>query len=485
MSLMGDFAAANHEIIHARVARHLSAEVLAGVENHHNFAWRERHGDRDVVVHRKGATPAGVGVLGVIPGSMATPGFVVRGRGSAASLESASHGAGRVMSRTAARAAASRWKQVQPLLDQARRAAAVGRASTRTRSSTRTSTRSSRRRPTSSTSSRASARASCAWPTRARSRRIDAVTGDALPRRRHGAAHGPAVVGIRAGGPAPLAGRRHQRHSASRSASTSSDARWSRSSPATSGTTRSPKSPGGNRRSSPSPCCCAGLHDATAGFEPPADACWMLEMPGDLPAEVVCHNDFAPTTSSSANGGPVGVIDWETAAPGARVWDVAYAAYRWVPLSRSAPAELLECAARRGGCGCSATPTGWAPPTGDPARDRRPACRSAARSDRGGGRARQPGLRRAPRRRPRGGIRRGSRVPARLGGPRSPNRSDGGRWRRGSYDCPAWRQRPTRSAPAGHDTRVVLRPRLRLHADGADDGALRGTRTGAACCGWS
>jgi tRNA-splicing ligase RtcB len=56
--------------------------------------------------------------LGVIPGSMATPGFVVRGRGLVASLESASHGAGRVMSRTAARRQFT-WKQVQPLLDQA------------------------------------------------------------------------------------------------------------------------------------------------------------------------------------------------------------------------------------------------------------------------------------------------------------------------------------------------------------------------------
>jgi tRNA-splicing ligase RtcB len=118
MNLMGDFAKASHEIIHARLARNLRAGVLAGVENHHNFAWLESHGGRDVVVHRKGATPAGAGVLGVIPGSMATPGFVVRGRGSAASLASASHGAGRVMSRTAARQQFT-WKQVQPLLDQA------------------------------------------------------------------------------------------------------------------------------------------------------------------------------------------------------------------------------------------------------------------------------------------------------------------------------------------------------------------------------
>jgi tRNA-splicing ligase RtcB len=61
------------------------------------------HNGQELVVHRKGATPAGEGVLGVIPGSMATPAYVVRGKGNAASLESASHGAGRVMSRTQAK----------------------------------------------------------------------------------------------------------------------------------------------------------------------------------------------------------------------------------------------------------------------------------------------------------------------------------------------------------------------------------------------
>jgi thiamine kinase-like enzyme len=81
-------------------------------------------------------------------------------------------------------------------------------------------------------------------------------------------------------------------------------------------------------------------HDATAAFDPPANARWMLAMPGDLPAEVVCHNDFAPYNLVFDDHGPVGVIDWETAAPGARVWDVAYAAYRLVPLSRAAPPEL-------------------------------------------------------------------------------------------------------------------------------------------------
>jgi tRNA-splicing ligase RtcB len=108
MELMGRYAAANHALIHAHLARALGVEVLLDIENHHNFAWRERHRladgtDAEVIVHRKGATPAGVGVLGIIPGSMGTPGYVVRGRGVPASLNSASHGAGRRMSRTKAR----------------------------------------------------------------------------------------------------------------------------------------------------------------------------------------------------------------------------------------------------------------------------------------------------------------------------------------------------------------------------------------------
>jgi tRNA-splicing ligase RtcB len=108
MELMGRYAAANHALIHAHVARALGAEVLLDLENHHNFAWRERHrlpdgSVRTVIVHRKGATPAGAGVVGIIPGSMGTPGYVVRGRGEAASLESAAHGAGRRMSRTKAK----------------------------------------------------------------------------------------------------------------------------------------------------------------------------------------------------------------------------------------------------------------------------------------------------------------------------------------------------------------------------------------------
>jgi tRNA-splicing ligase RtcB len=102
MVLMGKYAAANHACIHKHITKKVGAAVLLDIENHHNFAWKEQHDGREVIVHRKGATPAGAGVLGIIPGSMATPGFVVRGRGNAASLNSASHGAGRVISRTKA-----------------------------------------------------------------------------------------------------------------------------------------------------------------------------------------------------------------------------------------------------------------------------------------------------------------------------------------------------------------------------------------------
>ncbi len=112
MNLMGDYAAANHDVIHRRVAKLLGAHIISGVENHHNFAWKEVHDGREVIVHRKGATPAGAGVLGVIPGSMADPAFVVRGLGNPESLESASHGAGRCMSRRKARDKYN-WKAVR------------------------------------------------------------------------------------------------------------------------------------------------------------------------------------------------------------------------------------------------------------------------------------------------------------------------------------------------------------------------------------
>jgi tRNA-splicing ligase RtcB (3'-phosphate/5'-hydroxy nucleic acid ligase) len=104
MNLAGDYASACHHQIHERMAIGLRETPLAMIENHHNFAWKEKDAQgNEVIVHRKGATPAGAGVLGIIPGSMATPGFIVRGKGLAASINSASHGAGRLMSRTKAK----------------------------------------------------------------------------------------------------------------------------------------------------------------------------------------------------------------------------------------------------------------------------------------------------------------------------------------------------------------------------------------------
>jgi tRNA-splicing ligase RtcB len=103
MNLMGLYAAANHACIHRHVSANLGAGVLLDLENHHNFAWKEEHDGEAVIVHRKGATPAGDGVLGIIPGSMASPTYIARGLGNTASLHSAAHGAGRVMSRTQAK----------------------------------------------------------------------------------------------------------------------------------------------------------------------------------------------------------------------------------------------------------------------------------------------------------------------------------------------------------------------------------------------
>lgn len=102
MNLAGDYASACHEVIHAKLTSAIGAQVLAKIENHHNFAWKETYQGKEVIVHRKGSTPAAKGVMGIIPGSMTAPGFLVRGKGEAQALNSASHGAGRQMSRTQA-----------------------------------------------------------------------------------------------------------------------------------------------------------------------------------------------------------------------------------------------------------------------------------------------------------------------------------------------------------------------------------------------
>ena len=124
MELAGRFAAANHAVIHQRIAKAAGLKPLLTVENHHNFAWREslparRKGEpvREVIVHRKGATPAGAGVLGIIPGSMGAPGYLVRGLGKAESLNSAAHGAGRRMSRRDAMSTITKHERDRQLRD--------------------------------------------------------------------------------------------------------------------------------------------------------------------------------------------------------------------------------------------------------------------------------------------------------------------------------------------------------------------------------
>jgi Ser/Thr protein kinase RdoA (MazF antagonist) len=78
------------------------------------------------------------------------------------------------------------------------------------------------------------------------------------------------------------------------------------------------------------------FHDATVGFRPPSEARWW-RMPGaPEDGEVVCHNDLAPYNTVYDGGLPVAFIDWDTASPGPRVWDVAHAVWRFVPLTAGA-----------------------------------------------------------------------------------------------------------------------------------------------------
>ncbi len=117
MELMGKYASANHHIIHRAIIDSLGQPTLRQIENHHNFAWRETHRGRNLIVHRKGATPAAKGMLGVIPGSMAAPGYLIEGSGHPGSLNSTSHGAGRRMSRSAASKNFT-WKETREYLEQ-------------------------------------------------------------------------------------------------------------------------------------------------------------------------------------------------------------------------------------------------------------------------------------------------------------------------------------------------------------------------------
>lgn len=118
MNLAGTYAYAGREWVARQVVEMIGGRELELVHNHHNFAWRETHGDEDVVVVRKGATPAFPGQMGFVGGSMGDDAVIVRGVTSPdvitgasqrAALHSTIHGAGRVMSRTQAAGKKKGW----------------------------------------------------------------------------------------------------------------------------------------------------------------------------------------------------------------------------------------------------------------------------------------------------------------------------------------------------------------------------------------
>lgn len=78
------------------------------------------------------------------------------------------------------------------------------------------------------------------------------------------------------------------------------------------------------------------FHDLTQHFVIPVDSQFLLPVEGTVPHEVICHNDFAPYNCVFRGDHIAGIIDFDTASPGRRIWDVAYAVYRFVPLTTDA-----------------------------------------------------------------------------------------------------------------------------------------------------
>ena len=114
MEVGGQYAYAGREWVARKVVSMLGGEELDLVHNHHNFAWKEKHGGEELVVVRKGATPAFPGQRGFVGGSMGDDAVILEGTNiapekSEAALWSTVHGAGRVMSRTEARGKRKGW----------------------------------------------------------------------------------------------------------------------------------------------------------------------------------------------------------------------------------------------------------------------------------------------------------------------------------------------------------------------------------------
>jgi tRNA-splicing ligase RtcB (3'-phosphate/5'-hydroxy nucleic acid ligase) len=100
------FALANRGLIKQKCMETMKIATrcrsIAEIDIHHNYAAQEKHFGRSVIVHRKGATSAKKGQVGIIPGSMGTASYIVRGKGNTESFMSCSHGAGRAMGRNEA-----------------------------------------------------------------------------------------------------------------------------------------------------------------------------------------------------------------------------------------------------------------------------------------------------------------------------------------------------------------------------------------------
>ena len=141
-----EYAAANRARMMDAALTAFFAFIGTGAERpasdcHHNFAQRETHGGRAVWVTRKGAIRAGVDDLGLIPGSMGTRSYVIRGKGNPLSYESCAHGAGRRMSRTQARKQFGAADLTQAMQGRTWLSASADKPSTRSPRPTRTSTR--------------------------------------------------------------------------------------------------------------------------------------------------------------------------------------------------------------------------------------------------------------------------------------------------------------------------------------------------------
>jgi len=93
-------------------------------------------------------------------------------------------------------------------------------------------------------------------------------------------------------------------------------------------------------------------HDSLEGFIPPPDAQWRLVAPG--PHEVICHNDWSPSNALFRGHLPVVMLDWDSAGPGSRTWDVASSAYWWVPLKPRSTRPSLGVKAARFALFCEA-----------------------------------------------------------------------------------------------------------------------------------